>query len=811
MLTASVFVNIPVKSIAKAFTYRVPDQLRFVGVGWRVFVPFGGRKVEGFILAVQEQDAADMDAKLLAKLKDIAGAVDEEAWFTPAMLKAAKWLADFYLCSLAEIMRLFMPGKSGLKIAVAYAAVPEQREHMLLGVAYNRQVYDYLLRQGAHKAEELAKALPDLKEQLPDILAQLLRYGVLRREYVATKREAARFETYLQRLGEVTEEALAGLARKKAQQKLLQYMAVRETAGMPELQAAGFSRELAKKLAASLPALIELRQRRVLRDSYREAPARRPDIKELTQYQQRALTAMEPALAAREYHGFLLQGVTGSGKTQVYIELAKKVRAAGRQVIVLVPEIALTGQVVMAFKAYFPDDIVVMHSQLSQGEKRNNWLRMQNGTSHICIGARSAVFAAAQSIGLFIVDEAHDSSYKQDEAPRYHAVAVARQRAAYYGCPVVLGSATPALADYYRALQGEYVLVELKERVGHRPLPAVQVVDMRDELARGNYRVVSDALLTLLEETLAARQQAIILLNRRGFSTFVMCRKCGYVVKCDTCDVAMVYHRQAAHLRCHYCDAEKPIPTVCPSCGSKYIKFFGSGTEKVEAQLHELLPAARIIRLDQDTTSRKHSGDRIIEAFRRHEYDILLGTQMVAKGHDFPGVSAVGILSADSLLNIPAYWAGERTFQLLTQAAGRAGRGDIPGRVIMQTYAPDHYVIQCAARQDYRAFYDQEVQFRKELGYPPFQEMAKILIQDESEEQVWRKANDVAAALNSWNQDHGDEVAVIGPYEDVIKKIRNKYRVVLSLTGKDLTAIKKAMQHLPACWQTGVIIDIDPM
>ena len=334
---------------------------------------------------------------------------------------------------------------------------------------------------------------------------------------------------------------------------------------------------------------------------------------------------------------------------------------------------------------------------------------------------------------------------------------------------------------------------------------------MRDELARGNYRVVSDALLTLLEETLAARQQAIILLNRRGFSTFVMCRKCGYVVKCDTCDVAMVYHRQAAHLRCHYCDAEKPIPTVCPSCGSKYIKFFGSGTEKVEAQLHELLPAARIIRLDQDTTSRKHSGDRIIEAFRRHEYDILLGTQMVAKGHDFPGVSAVGILSADSLLNIPAYWAGERTFQLLTQAAGRAGRGDIPGRVIMQTYAPDHYVIQCAARQDYRAFYDQEVQFRKELGYPPFQEMAKILIQDESEEQVWRKANDVAAALNSWNQDHGDEVAVIGPYEDVIKKIRNKYRVVLSLTGKDLTAIKKAMQHLPACWQTGVIIDIDPM
>ena len=272
----------------------------------------------------------------------------------------------------------------------------------------------------------------------------------------------------------------------------------------------------------------------------------------------------------------------------------------------------------------------------------------------------------------------------------------------------------------------------------------------------------------------------------------------------------MVYHRQSSHLKCHYCDAEKPVPTGCPSCGSKYIKFFGSGTEKVEQQLHELFPQARIVRLDQDTTSRKHSGDRIIEAFRRHEYDILLGTQMVAKGHDFPGVSAVGILSADSLLNLPAYWAGERTFQLLTQAAGRAGRGDVPGRVVMQTYAPDHYVIQCAARQDYRAFYDQEIQFRKELAYPPFQEMTKILVSDSDEQEVWRKANDVAAALSSWNKEHGETVIIIGPYEDVIKKIRNKYRLVLSLTAADLGPIKKGRRQLPACWQTGVVIDVDP-
>jgi primosomal protein N' (replication factor Y) len=435
---------------------------------------------------------------------------------------------------------------------------------------------------------------------------------------------------------------------------------------------------------------------------------------------------------------------------------------------------------------------------------------MQNGESHICIGARSAVFTAARSLGLFIVDEAHDSSYKQDESPRYQAVAVARRRAAYYGCPVILGSATPSVSDYYKACQGEYTLIEMKERVGQRPLPSVKVVDMRDELARGNYRVLSDAMMDLLHQTLAAHQQAIILLNRRGFSTFVMCRKCGYVVKCDTCDVAMVYHKNVQHLKCHYCDAEKEVPTVCPACGSKYIKFFGTGTEKVEDQLRELFPEARIIRLDQDTTSRKNSGDHIVEAFRRHEYDILLGTQMVAKGHDFADVSAVGILSADSLLNLPAYWAGERTFQLLTQAAGRAGRGDIPGRVVMQTYAPDHYVIQCAQHQDYEAFYKQEIAFRKELLYPPFHHIIKILVTDEDEVVLWQRGNDLTAFLNNWVKETAAAVEIIGPFADVIKKIRNKYRLIILIKGTDLSAIKKYMSGQAAFWKNGVIIDVDP-
>jgi len=706
------------------------------------------------------------------------------------MIETALWIRDYYVCNLSDALRLFMIDKRGLVRQEVLSLGPTPAT-----TAEGRTIQLYVADKGKVEKGALSRKFGR------DLISRLLAEKSLGSESFLKNKIADKMEDWLSFEKDDLEDILRGRPK---QQALLAELKAKKTAPAAYFQSKGYTRDLMRRLSATGLARWE------------QHPAGTTNILPtlesdealpLTAEQKEALAVIERDEGGKTY---VLHGITGSGKTEIYMQLAEKVLKKGQQVIVLVPEIALTGQIVRRFLRRFGDDVVVMHSQLSQGEKRNNWLRMQNGTSHICIGARSAVFSAARSIGLFIVDEAHDSSYKQDEAPRYQAVAVARKRAAYYGCPVILGSATPALGDYYKALQGDYVLVELKERVGHRPLPEVAVVDMREELARGNYRVVSDSLYDLLNETLAARQQAIILLNRRGYSTFIMCRKCGYVVKCDTCDVAMVYHRQSSHLKCHYCDAEKPVPTVCPSCGSKYIKFFGSGTEKVEQQLHELFPTARIVRLDQDTTSRKHSGDRIIEAFRRHEYDILLGTQMVAKGHDFPGVSAVGILSADSLLNLPAYWAGERTFQLLTQAAGRAGRGDVPGRVVMQTYAPDHYVIQCAARQDYRAFYDQEIQFRQELAYPPFQEMTKIMVSDVDEQAVWRKANDVAAALESWNKENGAAVIIIGPYEDVIKKIRNKYRLVLSLTAADLGPIKKGMRDLPACWQTGVVIDVDP-
>lgn len=784
-MIAEIIINTTAKRLQQTFSYTVPDHLT-VGVGSRVIVPFGFRREEGIVVALHEELEEPADFTL----KPIEGLLSSQTGFREEMIETALWIRDYYVCNLSDALRLFMIDKRGLVRQEVLSLGPAPAT-----TAEGRSVQLYVADKGKVEKGALGRKFGR------DLVARLLAEKGLCSESFLKNKIADKMEDWLSFEKDDLEAILHGRPK---QQALLAELKEKRTAPAAYFQSQGYTRDLMRRLCATGLARWE----RHPAGTTNILPTLEPDeALPLTAEQKEALRVIEGDEGGKTY---VLHGITGSGKTEIYMQLAEKVLAKGQQVIVLVPEIALTGQIVRRFLRRFGDDVVVMHSQLSQGEKRNNWLRMQNGTSHICIGARSAVFSAARSIGLFIVDEAHDSSYKQDEAPRYHAVAVARKRAAYYGCPVILGSATPALGDYYKALQGDYVLVELKERVGHRPLPEVTVVDMREELACGNYRVVSDSLYGLLNETLAARQQAIILLNRRGYSTFVMCRKCGYVVKCDTCDVAMVYHRQSSHLKCHYCDAEKPVPTVCPSCGSKYIKFFGSGTEKVEQQLHELFPQARIVRLDQDTTSRKHSGDRIIEAFRRHEYDILLGTQMVAKGHDFPGVSAVGILSADSLLNLPAYWAGERTFQLLTQAAGRAGRGDVPGRVVMQTYAPDHYVIQCAARQDYRAFYDQEIRFRKELAYPPFQEMTKILVSDSDEQEVWRKANDVAAALSSWNKEHGESVIVIGPYEDVIKKIRNKYRLVLSLTAADLGPIKKGMRQLPACWQTGVVIDVDP-
>ncbi len=805
MLTASVFVNIPVKSIAKAYTYSVPAELSYLETGWRVFVPFGGRKVEGFILSVAEQSAAEL-GDMQGKLKPIEAAVDEEAWFTPPVLRAAKWLADFYLCSLAEMMRLFMPGKSGLKITVLYESDPMQQEHILLHMPAYRQVYEALTAEPASRLA-LGKKMPELKAELPAMLDKMVQYGIIRREYAADKREKARYEQDAVLQVEVNEELLNDYKRKKAQAHALEVLvAAGGKMAVKELKAQKVSAQVLKALAAD--GLIRMENRRIMRDSYSDAEAVRAEV-ELTTDQKAAIAAMEPAVNKRVYQGFLLKGVTGSGKTQVYIEMAGKVRQVGRQVIVLVPEIALTGQVVMAFKAYFAHDIVVMHSRLSLAERNDAVLRVRRGQAGIIIGARSALFTPASDVGLIIMDEEQDMSYKQDESPRYHAKVVAEELAKIHQAVLLLGSATPSLESYYRAKSGELTLLNMPKRIGNLPLPTVQCVDMRRELRMGNRHIMSAALRQLIEMTMAQKQQIIIMLNRRGFSTFVMCRSCGEVIKCKLCGLPLVYHKNGK-LSCHHCDVTEPVPDVCPKCSSRYIKYFGSGTEKLEQELHQLVPSARVIRMDRDTTNTKFAHQEILQKFREKQYDILLGTQMVAKGHDIPDVTAVGIISADSSLNLPDFRAAERCFMLITQTAGRAGRHEHQGRVVIQTYNPEHYAVTCGIAQDYEGFYEQEMKMRQGLFYPPFSRLVKLLFQHEDENTAKGNAKSLVTAFNEhFNGVKGQQI--IGPSPAVIARFRGIYRFVVLIKTADLPEVQAFLREQKLHLRTDVAIDIDPI
>ena len=464
--------------------------------------------------------------------------------------------------------------------------------------------------------------------------------------------------------------------------------------------------------------------------------------------QERAVEDIVQAMD-RKNGTLLLHGVTGSGKTEVYMHAIERCLAAGRQAIMLVPEISLTPQTVGLFQERFSDVIAVLHSRLSAGERFDEWRRIRLGKARVAVGARSAVFAPMQNVGLIIVDEEHEPSYQSETTPRYGALEVASYRAKQFGCPLLLGSATPSLLSYYRALSGRYQLLELPERVQNRPLPQVEVVDMRLEFQAGNNGIFSGRLVQLLGECREAGRQAMLFINRRGYSTFVSCRNCGHVVFCDDCDISMTYHKGENRLRCHYCGSVKPLPHVCPACGKPFIKYFGVGTEQVEEALHQLFPETVTIRMDTDTVRTKDSMQQMLGAFARGEAQFLVGTQMIAKGHDFPNVTLVGVVAADSTLMIPDYRSTERTFQLLTQVAGRAGRDESPGRVVVQTYSPAHPAIRYAKVHDYKSFYFYELEQRKKAVFPPFSLFVRILFSSEDEAQLYSVVSAYAQALRA--------------------------------------------------------------
>lgn len=800
--TADIYINIPVKSIAKPYTYLVPEQFDFLKTGCRVLVPFGGRLMEGFIIKIHDT-SADLDTARLKAVKDV---LDTQPWFTPNMYATAKWMADFYLCSLGETMRLFIPGKNSVKIRPVFninetdlsaeklAKLPTGQKQLLVYLKAYKNADLLTLRRSFGAGENFTADLE-----------KLIAKNYVTRSYIYHSQAKKIYVEYAVLNAAVDETVLDTLKRKPAQKKALLYLNEIKESSAYDLKQHGISAAALKALAEL--GYIRLEKRQKLRDSYKNMLTAKAAKRTLTPEQQNALNIMKEKIGQGQKK-FLLFGVTGSGKTQIYIETALKVRADGKQVLILVPEIVLTGQLVMSFKQYFADDVAVIHSKLSVNERNDTFWRIRTGQAGIVIGARSALFAPFDNLGLIVMDEEHDASYKQDESPRYHAHDVAEKMAQIYDAIFLLGSATPSLESFYKAQNGEYTLLTMRDRIDNIPMPYIEGVDMREELKSGNRKILSRKLQELIEATLAKKQQLIIMLNRRGFSTFVMCRSCGHVIKCPQCNLPLVYHRRGV-LQCHHCDITEPVPDVCPNCQSRYIKFFGSGTEKLEEELAQVFPQARIIRLDRDTTGRKFAHQDILKQFKAGLYDILLGTQMVAKGHDIPNVTGVGIISADSSLNLPDFRASERTFALITQTAGRAGRGHEQGHVVLQTYNLEHYAVQCGMKQDYLSFYQEEMQMRKMLYYPPFCHLIKLTFQNEIEEKALKAASDLKTQAEQYFNNMN--VKIMGPAPALVAKFKDIYRFNLLIKTDDLEIVNKFLRQKKIDTDKNITIDINPI
>lgn len=530
--------------------------------------------------------------------------------------------------------------------------------------------------------------------------------------------------------------------------------------------------------------------------------------------QDAALKPILGSLSGRKNDVYLLHGITGSGKTEIYLQAIEEVLRLGRSAIVLVPEISLTPQAVERFKSRYGAIVAVLHSRLLESERFLEWKKLKDGSAKIAVGARSAIFAPVKDLGLIVVDEEHETSYKQDDAPRYNARDVAIMRAKLSDATVILGSATPSIESYYKAVSGEYKLLRLTERIEKRKLPKVEVIDMRQEmLDTKEMRIFSRVLEHAIAETLNRRGQIMLFLNRRGFSTFINCKHCGYVVKCKYCNVSLTYHFDTKKLSCHYCNYQVSPPGACPKCKSENIRYFGVGTQKVESEAARLFPHANIGRMDTDATAKRGSHKQILTDFMKHKIDILIGTQMIAKGHDFPKVMLVGVVSADTALNLPDFRAGERTFNLLTQVAGRAGRGADTGKVVVQTYSPTHYAIEKSITHDYVGFYDEEIKFRRELNYPPFTHIVEIKMRGRNEERVIKTVHDLAGDLNA--AVNGKAIEIVGPAPEFISKVKGQFRWNILLKGKSprdiCDVIDGSLGRLKGRSGLIITVDVDPV
>ncbi|WP_108305744.1 primosomal protein N' [Metalysinibacillus jejuensis] len=787
---AKVIVDVPTYHVDRAFDYVVPAHLQtLIEVGSRVKVPFGRRPVLGFVIALTTD--SDVPAN---KLKSIATLMDLEPVLTPELLALAQWLKQQTICFQIDALQAMLPSalrakyEKAVDVLVAPASLPSDLQPFVRN-------NDKMHYQELEKANMLPLVKKEVQRGHLRITTKVKQRGNVKRIRYVKIGTAAEIERALTKVS----------TRAKKQQALLAWCKAHSDELVLPRDIDASAAVLNQIIAHGAATYVE---KEVYRDPFTQ-PIKKTAPLTLTTAQQRA----KDALQLDEAGTYLLHGVTGSGKTEVYLQAIQQVIDAGKQAIMLVPEIALTPQMTERFRGRFGERVAVMHSGLSSGEKFDEWRKITQQEVQVVVGARSAIFAPFTNVGIIILDEEHEATYKQEDAPRYHARDVAIWRSEFHQCPVILGSATPSLESYARAKKGVYTLLTLEERAMNQPLPSVEVVDMRDELRSGNRSMFSVSLLEEMQAALARQEQIVLFLNRRGYSSFVMCRDCGTVVQCQNCDISLTYHRNQEKLRCHYCGYEASVPKTCSTCASDRIRYFGTGTQKVEEAIYQHFPSARVLRMDVDTTRKKGAHEQILGAFGRKEADILLGTQMIAKGLDFPNITVVGVLSADTSLHLPDFRASEKTFQLLTQVSGRAGRHEKLGRVVVQTYTPTHYAITLAQQQAYVPFYEQEMRYRQRAGYPPYFFIALIQVTHTDVLQ----AGHYAQLAASWLRQQLPSVHIIGPTASAISRLQNRYRyqclIKYKIEPNLIPTLHRLLAMYRADWQkqgVQLTVDLDP-
>jgi len=745
------------------FTYGVPPSLRpAISRGHRVVVPLGSRTVTGYVTGFTATPPQ-------GKCKDITAAADPWPVLSAELLRLTKWVADYYIAGWGESIKCALPPGLSSK-SVLCARIEESGSTDRLSDR-EQQVYCAVREAGTLPVFQLARTFQSLPVRA--ICARLQKKGCIRLTHIFDKnRVAARTRKKISLAGSIEPDQIPRLLRNApAQERVALLLESRgRTMWRDEIDA-----PMSILTALREKGIISITEERVFRESFHELPVQPSEDIVLTPAQKKAVDAVIPCMNEQLFSIFLLFGITGSGKTQVYIESIAAALKSGKTALVLIPEISLTPQAVSRYRSVFGNRIAVLHSRMPKGERYDTWYRIKQGEFPIVIGPRSAVFAPLENLGLIIVDEEHDSSFKQDSpAPRYNARDVAVVRAKFNSAVALLGSATPGFESYYNALEGKYTLLNLPSRIDRTPLPKVVLVDQKKFLSEKTTRIFSPLLQEKIDTLVSSGSQVILLQNRRGYAPFIVCKSCGHIEQCKHCDITLTYHRSQKTLECHYCGYRQPAPDSCPVCGSVSLVYKGAGTEQIEEELETLFPDSACLRMDFDTTRGKGAYTDIIRKFLNHEADILLGTQMVAKGHDFSQVNLVGILSADTGLHFPDFRAGEKTFQLLTQAGGRSGRRDMQGEVIIQTMSPDHPVLSFVLTHDYEGFYRWETENRKELCYPPWGRLIAVTIHGKYLDHV-----EQAARLLRTCMGRPSNIIVLGPAPAPLSRVKSMHRFLI--------------------------------